>query len=372
MTSMLPSLVELCQLDLSFSLLGLNFTSLAVLNLSRKYFKRLMPNWLFGLTGLDSLVLPECGFSGPIPNGLQNMTSVRDLDLSRNYFNSTIPIWLYNFKGLKSLNLGENDLQGPISGDIGNMTSIIHIDWSYKEIEGRIPRSMGGFCNTKFIDFSYNKFGDILDVFRSLTGFISDSLETLSLNGCQLSGSFDDNLGQFKNLQELYLSVNSIVGSLPCSIGRLSLLKSFYLIANRLNGTIPEILGNLTKLEELYIDYNLLEGIVSETHFANLKNLKILGASGNSLVFKVSPKWIPPFQVDEIFLDSCHLGPRFPNWLQSQKKLSFLDFSSTGISGNIPTWFWNLSSGIQYLNLSHNQIHGEIPYIPKRDDHSYP
>ncbi|GMP95184.1 hypothetical protein CsSME_00044326 [Camellia sinensis var. sinensis] len=376
MTSMLPSLVELhlryCQLDLSFSLLGLNFTSLAVLDLSGNYFKPLMPNWLFGLTGLDSLVLPECGFSGPIPNGLQNMTSLRDLDLSWNRFNSTIPIWFYNFKGLKSLNLGGNDLQGPITDDIGNMTSIIHIDLSYNEIEGRIPRSMGGLCSTKFIDFSYNKFGDISDVFRSLTGCISDNLETLRLRECQLSGSFSDNLGQFKNLQKLDLSVNSIVGPLPWSIGRLSSLKSLYLNDNRLNGTIPESLGNLTKLEELYISYNFLEGIMSETHFANLKNLKILDASGNLLIFKVSPKWIPPFQLDEIGLRSCHLGPRFPNWLQLQKKLSYLDFSSTGISGNIPTWFWNLSSGIHYLNLSHNQIHGEIPYIPKHDDHSHP
>ncbi|THF94294.1 hypothetical protein TEA_020509 [Camellia sinensis var. sinensis] len=376
MTSMLPSLVELhlrrCQLDLLFSLPGLNFTSLAVLDLSANNMKPLMPNWLFGLTGLDSLGLRSCDFSGPIPNGLQNMTSLQDLDLSGNNFNSTIPIWLYNFKGLKSLDLGWNDLQGPISGDIGNMTSIIHIDLSYNKIEGRIPRSMGGLCSTKFIDFSYNKFGDISDVFRSLTGYISDSLEMLSLNACQLSGSFDDNLGQFKNLQELHLSVNSIVGPLPWSIGRLSSLKSLYLTDNQLNGTIPEILGNLTKLEELYIDYNLLEGIVSETHFANLKNLKILGASDNSLIFKVSPKWIPPFQLDQILLRSCHLGPRFPNWLQSQKKLSNLDFSSTRISGNIPTWFWNLSSGIHYLNLSHNQIHGEISYIPKCDDHSYP
>ncbi|KAL7164647.1 hypothetical protein ACSBR2_040528 [Camellia fascicularis] len=338
MTSMLPSLVELrlryCQLNLSFSLLGHNFTSLAVLDLSENYLNPLMPNWLFGLTGLDSLVLPNCGFSGPIPNGLQNMTSLRDLDLSGNHFNSTIPIWLYNFKGLKSLNLHGNDLQGPITGDIGNMTSIIHIDLSDNEIGERIPRSMGTLCNAKVIDLSNNKFGDISDVFRSLTGCISNSLETLSLIGCQLYGSFDDNLGQFKNLQVLHLSINSIVGPLPWSIGRLSSLKSLYLYDNRLNGTIPEMLGNLTKLEVLSIDNNLLEGNVSETHLANLKNLKVLFASGNSLIFKVSPKWIPPFQLDSIFLS------------------------------NIPTWFWNLSSGIVYLNLSHNQIHGEIPYVP--------
>lgn len=69
----------------------------------------------------------------------------------------------------------------------------------------------------------------------------------------------------------------------------------------------------------------MLEGIVSETHFANLMNLKSLYADNNPLIFKVSPKWIPPFQLYEIYLRSCHLGPQFPSWLQSQNKLSWLD-----------------------------------------------
>ncbi|KAL7166283.1 hypothetical protein ACSBR2_037039 [Camellia fascicularis] len=119
------------------------------------------------------------------------MTNLRGLDLSRNYFNSTTPIWLYNFKGLKSLNLGENDFQGPILGDIGNMTSIIHIDLSGNKIEGRIPRSMGTLCNAKVIDLSYNKFGDLSNIFRSLSGCTSDSLEQLRLAGCQLFWFFD-------------------------------------------------------------------------------------------------------------------------------------------------------------------------------------
>ncbi|KAL7166284.1 hypothetical protein ACSBR2_037040 [Camellia fascicularis] len=202
-TSMLSSLAELCLLNCQLhpfsSFLGPNFTSLVVLDLYFNYFNPLMPNWLFGLTSLDSLALCYCDFSGPIPSGLQNMTSLRDLDPSWNHFNSTIPTWLYNFKGLKSLKLGGNDLQGLILGDIGNLSSIIHIDLSSNKIEGRIPRSMGTLCNTKV----------------------------------------------------LHLAFNSIVGPLPWSIRRMSSLASLYLDNNQLNGTIPESLGNLTKLEIL-------------------------------------------------------------------------------------------------------------------------
>jgi EIX receptor 1/2 len=35
--------------------------------------------------------------------------------------------------------------------------------------------------------------------------------------------------------------------------------------------------------------------------------------------------------------------------------------SDVGISDTIPNWFWDLSSNIQFLNLSHNQITGTIP-----------
>jgi EIX receptor 1/2 len=55
------------------------------------------------------------------------------------------------------------------------------------------------------------------------------------------------------------------------------------------------------------------------------------------------------------------------NWGQlflngfKHKNFSQLDVSNVGISDTIPTWFWNLSSNIQFLNLSHNPIIGTIP-----------
>ncbi|KAL5804161.1 hypothetical protein ACOSQ3_030961 [Xanthoceras sorbifolium] len=60
---------------------------------------------------------------------------------------------------------------------------------------------------------------------------------------------------------------------------------------------------------------------------------------------------------------SCKLGHQFPLWLHSQKRLTYLDISNTGISDIIPRQFLNDQFHFLYLNLSHNQFHGEIPTL---------
>ena len=60
---------------------------------------------------------------------------------------------------------------------------------------------------------------------------------------------------------------------------------------------------------------------------------------------------------------SCKLGPRFPDWLQTQKRLQELDISASGISDVIPNWFWNLTSNLVWLNISNNHISGTLPNL---------
>ncbi|KAK2991186.1 hypothetical protein RJ640_002300 [Escallonia rubra] len=347
-TNMLPSLVELrlsgCYLNLSVSLPNMvNFTRLAALDISVNwpFGSSLLINWLSSITGLRFLNLGNCGISGPIPSGLENMTSLTHVDLSRNSLNSSIPHWLYHFRGLNSLNLYYNYLRGAISDDIGNLTSIVSIDMSQNELEGRIPRSIKKLCSLEAINLAYNRLSDTSDVLQMFFGCGVHSLRDLDLGNCSISGP------------------------LPKSLGRLSSLTSLSLYFNQFNGTLPETIGQLSKLEKLWIGDNMLEGVVSEVHFANLSNLRIFYGDNNPLILQVGPKWSPPFQLETLQLQSWHLGSKFPNWLQAQQRLTYLDLSSTGISNSVPTWFWNLSSQLISVNLSHNQLHGVIPSIPK-------
>ncbi|KAL4601736.1 hypothetical protein ACB092_10G003100 [Castanea dentata] len=321
---------------------SINFSSLTTLDLSWDGFENTsILFWVFGLHNLVSLDLSYNQFQGSIPVHLQNLTSLRHLDLSGNAFNSSIPNWLYSFSHLEFLNLRDNSLQGRISSGIGNLTSTISIDLSSNELEGKVPRSFGNLCKLREIILSSNKWGQqILEIFESLSGCVSNGLEILDLYNAQLSGQLTDELGQFKNLVILSLGNNSISGPIPWSIGNLSSLRSLNLETNQINGTLPPSFGHLSKLESLYIYSNMLEGVVSEVHFTNLTRLTLLYASKNRLTLKV-------------ILGSWNLGPKFPSWLCSQKQLLILDISNTGII-----------DAFTYLNISHNQIYGEIPHIP--------
>ncbi|XP_075640053.1 receptor-like protein EIX1 [Castanea sativa] len=352
---------------------SINFSSLTTLDLSLNSFENTsILFWVFGLHNLVSLHLSWNQFHGPIPVHLQKLTSLRHLDLSGKAFNSSIPNWLYSFSHLEFLHLYDNDLQGRISSAIGNLTSAISIDLSSNELEGKVPRSFGNLCKLREIRLSSNKWGQqIPEIFESLSGCVSNGLEILALYNVQLSGQLTDELGQFKNLVFLSLGNNSISGPIPWSIGNLSSLRSLHLEANQINGTLPPSFGHLSKLESLYIYSNMLEGVVSDIHFTNLTRLTLLYASKNRLTLKVSLDWIPPFQLKYLVLGSWNLGPQFPSWLCSQKQLLSLDISNTGIIDAVPPWFWNLSSQFTYLNISHNQIYGEIPHIPLiLSDHS--
>nr|CAD1839380.1 unnamed protein product [Ananas comosus var. bracteatus] len=98
-----------------------------------------------------------------------------------------------------------------------------------------------------------------------------------------------------------------------------------------------------------------------ETHLMNFTGLKALWVSDTSLELKVEDNWVPPFQVQELVLSSCRLGPRFPRWLRLQQEIELLHLSDNGITDTIPYWLWNISSSIAILDLSNNQISGMLP-----------
>ncbi|KAL5802471.1 hypothetical protein ACOSQ4_030776 [Xanthoceras sorbifolium] len=329
-----------CQLQHLPQISFANFSSLTTLDLSLNQFgNSLIPSWVFGLRSLIFLDLSGNSFDGPIVDGLGNLTSLRHLDLSSNHFNSSIPNWLSSFYRLEYLSLSSNDLQGSISSALGNLTSIITLDLSYNRLEGRIPTSFGRLCNLRSISMSFlNLNSNISDILDTFLGCVSARLESLDLSNCQLRGNLTDQLGRFKNLKTLSLYNNSICGPIPLFLGEFSSLRRLYISKNKLNGTLSEI------------------------HFSNLTKLVVFDVSDNSqIVVEINSDWVPPFQLEILRLRSCQVGPHFPSWLHSQKLLNYLDISNSGISNAIPDWFWNSLSQIQLLNLSHNQIHQEIP-----------
>ncbi|GAY66552.1 hypothetical protein CUMW_249610 [Citrus unshiu] len=340
------------------------------------------------LPSLSELHLPACGLFEFPPLSVVNFSSLLVLDLSSNDFNSSIPQWLFNISKLAHLDLSANNIQGNIPDAFANMTSLRELDLSENSlIGGQIPKDLGSLCSLRDLDLSSNDLdGEIIEFVDRLSKCTNSSLESLDLGQNNLGGFLPNSLGQLENLKILQLWGNLFRGSIPESIGNLSSLRELYLHNNQMDGTIPESLGKLSHLVVLDISGNPWIGVVTEAHFLKLKNLKELHIAKSSLaarltlVFNVSPEWVPPFKLRYMRLRSCQLGPKFPAWLRNQNKLQTFVLRNTQISDTIPEWFWQLDLSLYELDLgpipsdigermplltdmdiSHNLLNGTVP-----------
>ncbi|XP_021810930.1 serine/threonine-protein kinase BRI1-like 2 [Prunus avium] len=324
----LPALSSLTYLDLSEANLSTVFDwPEAVLNKLPKLVELTLVNC--------SLPPPSTPILSTTLYKTNSSTSLAYVSLSDNHLTSSIFLWLSNYStSLVTLDLSINNLTGFIPDFIGNMSSVVSLDLSDNQIEGANPNSFARMCN----------------------------LRTLSLQTNHLSGQLSKFVQRLprcaqNSLEDLRLSENVLVGSLN-NLTSFSSLKLLYLYANQLSGKIPESIGQMSQLKEIDFSTNSLEGVVSETHFSKLSKLNSLDLSSNSLALNFHSDWIPPFQLSDINLASCKVGPLFPKWLQTQNKSSQLDISNAGISDILPSWFWRNFRRAYFINLSQNVIRG--------------
>ncbi|XP_060675861.1 receptor-like protein EIX2 [Ziziphus jujuba] len=273
------------------------------------------------LPSLQHLSLRECGLSivTPPPTlfNINSSASLSFLDLSDNQITSMIfPSLLRHANSLVFLDLSFNDLRGSFPHHtLEKAISLVHLDLSYNHLERIVPKS----------------------------------------------------LENFQSLQVLNLSSNNLSGEVLIDFAKLPSLKELRLSNNHLNGNLPLSVGKLSKLEVLDVSSNSLDGTITQAHLLNCSLLKELDFSYNSFSLNFSSAWVPTFQLDTLRLSSCRiLGSAFPQWLQTQKNLSYLDISNAGISDIIPEWFWDISYKLRYLNLSYNQIKGTVPDLSSR------
>ncbi|XP_058076421.1 leucine-rich repeat receptor protein kinase EMS1-like [Magnolia sinica] len=369
--NMIPSLIKLrlplCGLnDIPTSLSHINFTSLRVLDLQNNFFGSEFPPWIANLSNLVSLELNGCDLHGSIPMAIAELHHLQVINLGTNYnLTADLSVLLEgSWMAIKIMDLSENRFHGEIPISIGNLTSLVELNLGYNSIKGRIPKTIGNLCGLRKLNLYANMIEQIPDSLETAGCILQTpfaNLAFLLLGGNPIHGSMPAWFGQLKRLEWLDLQDCLMTGSILESLGRLPFLNMISLYRNSLNGTLPTTFGQLSKLRYLDISSNTLTGIVSESHFEKLFELKTLMLSSNSLIFNISPTWVPPFRLEFIDLGSCRLGPRFPSWLSKQNLTQHLDLSNAAISDTIPNWFWDIASHLSHLNLSNNYIHGQLP-----------
>ncbi|KAK3411614.1 hypothetical protein EUGRSUZ_I00356 [Eucalyptus grandis] len=317
------------------------------------------------LSSLEFLIWRGCHLEDSSTSLPVNFTSLRFLDLSQNSMNSSIPPWFQNFSKLEHLDLSNNDLQGMFPTVVlENNQGLRFLDVSSNGMEGEIPKNSSIFCNLQVLSLFSNKFSG--GIFNTRDGaFICErsNLKIIIVSKNNFNGSLPNQFENFKDLEFLDLSRNSISGPIPATVGQLSSLRKLYLSFNKLSGNIPESIGQIFNLEEIDIGNNQLDGTVSELHFANLSSLIKLRFYSNELVINVSTSWVPPFQIQEILMSSCKVGPEFPNWLRTQRNILALNMSNASISDEVPHWLPDILSNIVLLDLSNNTLIGSVSRI---------
>ncbi|CAJ2635348.1 unnamed protein product [Trifolium pratense] len=182
----------------------------------------------------------------------------------------------------------------------------------------------------------------------------------LSLPNSQLTCSIPSDLGSIEHLQILDLSNNSINGSLPSSFFQPNSNLRFLNFSNNLiTGEVPESLTDLKNLQFLNFSDNALTGKLPN-NLSNMQNLTVALFKNNYLTGFL-PKDLRTLQILDLSSNLLNgtLSPDFGG-----DNIRYLNVSYNRFSGEIPPEFAEKIPIHATIDLSFNNLTGEIPDSP--------
>ncbi|KAK9226192.1 hypothetical protein WN943_011239 [Citrus x changshan-huyou] len=342
--------------------------SLELLNVAFSGFSGKIPNSIENLKSLSHLYLPSCYFSGKIPPSLGNLTKLAHLFLWGNRFSGELPTSIGNLASLEILAISSCNFSGEVpASSLRNLTQLTALIIGKNNFSSLSSRSLSWIADLKkltILDLESSKLvGEVPPALMNLT-----QLTQLSLPfNHQLTGPIPYWLMNLNKLSLLSFRGSNLSGHIPIEISNLTQLQILYFAANQLEGSIPSSFFELKNLVELELAFNKLGGTLDINKFLlNMKSLEVLVLSSNKLSLLTDTTvntYSKNFSV--IGLRSCNLS-EFPHFLYNKKILDSLDLSSNRIAGQVPGWFLNNVSvgGFDYLNLSHNLLTGFGQVLP--------
>ena len=161
----------------------------------------------------------------------------------------------------------------------------------------------------------------------------------LDLRYNSLEGSIPMSLFSLPLLQKLQLSYNHFSDQLPEFFNVSSYqLDTLDLSSNNLEGPIPMSIFELRGLQNLLLSLNNFSGSWQLNAFQQLRNLSNLGLSHNSLLIEYNGVNYSSFpKIESLGLASTKLKT-VPDFLRNHSNLVILDLSDNQIHGEIPNW----------------------------------
>ncbi|KAM5552353.1 hypothetical protein ABKV19_026948 [Rosa sericea] len=356
--------------------------SLSMLILDNNHISGPVPKFFANFSSLISLSLSTCNLYGAFPKEMFQVPTLESVDLSANSeLRGSLPEFLKN-GSLESLVLSGTKFSGVLPDSIGNLEMLSRLYLSDCNFTGAVPKSLANLTQLRFLALSSNKFSGSINYIQ-WDKLIK--LKLLDLSNNLLYGSIPLSPFSIPLLQGLVLSGNHFSGQL-LEFSNVSsyLLYELDLSSNNLEGSIPVSIFNLPGLQEL----NLSSNNLSDFPFYGLqesRNLSFLDLSHNSLMFNhngTNSSHPSLLQIQALTLASNKLKT-FPSFLKNQSSLAFLDLSHNQIPGQIPNWIWGLplktlglccnklvsleapllgsTYNLLNIDLHSNQLQGQIP-----------
>ncbi|PNY13409.1 receptor-like protein kinase [Trifolium pratense] len=271
------------------------------------------------------------------------------LDLSCNNLKGELPpnSTIFQIRHLQQLNLAFNDFSwSSMHVGIGDLVNLTHLNLSNCYLSGNIPSTISHLSKLVSLD-------------------LSSSFEGLKLNPF----TWDRLIHNATNLRELYLNGVDMFSIRESSMSMLknlsSSLVSLNLAYTGLKGNLSSEILSLPNLQEL--DLNSNHQLIGQ-----------LPKSNWSTPLRAAPQQQPPHRdccsvesispnLKELHLSSTNIN-NFPKFLARLPNLQSLDLSHNNIHGNIPKWFQtkltNSWKSFYYINLSFNKLQGDLPIPP--------
>ncbi|XP_050248547.1 receptor-like protein 9DC1 [Quercus robur] len=285
----LPNLRELsliCNLELRGAFPTTNWSNpLMFLDVSTTGFSGPLPNSIDNLKFLKHLGLSQCNFNGLIPASFGNLTQITELDLSGNNFVGSIPESFGNLRKVTYCYLSSNSFIGHIPSSLSNLKDLTFLDLGGNNFEGlkAIKTVNENEVSLKYIGEDYYQ-DSVMVVWKGQERMLERILTiftTIDLSCNKFHGQIPKVLGKLQFLRELNLSHNSLTSYIPSSLGNLLLLESLDLSSNMLNGSIPMQLTSLTFLAVLNLSQNKLIGPIPQgLQFNTFQNNSYIGNKG--------------------------------------------------------------------------------------------
>ncbi|XP_062171111.1 receptor-like protein 6 [Alnus glutinosa] len=358
-----------------------NLKSLSIIRLNWNHFSSPVPIFFTDFKNLTSLEVSSSGLNGTCPKQIFQVPTLQTLDLSYNDLQGSLPEFPPN-GSLRTMVLGRTNFSGTLPYSIGNLKMLSTIDIQNCNFNGSIPNSLASLTQLVYLDMSSNMFSGSIPVFsmaknltllhisyNNLTGQITSTqweellkLENLYLDGNSLNGNIPVSLFSLPSLQYLSLSSNQFSGQLK-EFSNVSsyVLRCVYLGNNQLEGPIPMSIFEFRGLEILSLGSNKFNNSLDLSVIWPLKNLYYLDLSHINLLTEYNDFNLSlSFHLDTLILASCKLK-KFPAFLRNQSFLYFLDLSNNQIDGELPTSIGQSLACTSFLSLSSNKFYGSIP-----------